>query len=61
MSNDNEMIDGLAKLQMLAEATIGYRNKLLSGGMSQELADRLAEGFHTVLLKAAEQSIYNKK
>lgn len=44
---------GFDMLSMIAEATIGYRNKLVEGGVSAEAADRMAEEYHTAVLSMA--------
>lgn len=37
-------------MQMVAEAVVGYRAKLVEGGVGAEAADRMAEEYHTTLM-----------
>lgn len=43
-------ISGLDALSLIAEATAGYRKKLVEGGIGPEAADRMAETYHVLLL-----------
>lgn len=42
---------GLDKLAMLAEATAGYRKKLVDGGVGPDAADQMAAEYHTALME----------
>lgn len=59
--SDPDAINALAKLQLVAETVIGYRQKLLDAGMAIELADRLTERFHEGMVKVMEAAINREK
>mgnify|MGYP001092456865 CR=1 FL=1 len=58
---DDNIVNGLAQLQLMAETTIGYYRKLLDGGIPEGIANRMAKDFHVMLIKAAEASFYKDK
>lgn len=43
-------IAGLDALSLIAEATAGYRKKLIDGGVGPDAADEMAKEYHTVLI-----------
>ncbi len=61
LTDHNAMISGLASLQLLAEATVGYHRKLIDGGVPAEIAGPMTKDFHDTLLKAAEHSLNKDK
>lgn len=44
--------DALAGMNVMADAVVGYRNKLLEGGFTVETAERIAEAYHQTLLES---------
>lgn len=56
MSEDAQFksFDALSKI---TDQVIGYRNRLVAGGVSFESADRMAEQFHEVILAIAKEAM----
>lgn len=52
-----EMVNQLASVtkalsivQLIAESTVGYRAKLIEGGVGEDAADRMTEAYHEAIL-----------
>lgn len=50
-------IAGLDALSLIAEATAGYRKKLVDGGVGPEAADEMSKEYHAVLIDQMRTSI----
>lgn len=48
-----QFASGMDKLRLMAEAVVGYRQVLIDGGVSGEMADTMSKDFHDVLLAQA--------
>lgn len=55
------LIDLTESIEPVTEATIGYRNHLVDGGMTPEAADRCAADFHHWVLALMVNTNKEKK
>lgn len=65
MAGSNEereraLVDGMTMMQVIAEAAVGYRRKLLEGGCSEALADAMTAEWHTAMMEVMKNAALAK-
>lgn len=50
--NNPAIVQAMDSIQIIAEAVVGYRKKLIDGGFTVEVAEALAMAFHTKMMES---------
>jgi len=57
---EQSALDALMQMSVMADAVVGYRQKLVDGGVPPNVADDMAVEYHTTLLEIMKTHLHGK-
>jgi hypothetical protein len=57
---EQSALDSLMQMSVMADAVVGYRQKLVDGGVPPNIADGMATEYHTTLLEIMKTQLHGK-